>query len=586
MMCKPNNSYYRNDIHSFGDASLMSVDGDTSDVEQAESHASNDASSHCCVSLDFRSTLPLGNSLSPIIDTSDVEQAENHALNDANSNGTLDFKSVRPALGNNNNIPNDSDLGDEDVDAICRRAHEKFNINSDSEEISQTTDNIEVKKNETFNDDSDGLQKSLSFRKSEIKSQMRRRKHVFSGRKHGRNCTNSLGQEVFDLSTNKKGKGIFHRMLSCVGLNYTNILAKQETGHTLALYFHWTFRTSFSILFISFLVKFMVLILLFTGFLSLSILWKPSCIVPSSGYFADSFSLSWTTLTTVGYGHIHPALPQDSEDGSCGLIDFITAMEAFVGVLYAGFCSAIIFSKVLRIQSQAQVRFSDPLIIQYGSGVKGSYTGNISDDKMSCPILEFRIANRFHDHEGCEIIGAQISCMIRKAAARNVNRSASMHSSISAIRDKRCIDNFDDVDYNVSQIKIDMSHHPFFKMIWVVRHVLNESSPILSMQARHAITRNRGYWPKELCSYSALRKNIQFDQFIVNLTGISNISANQVFAQKIYHLEDISIGYKFATIVYQNRETGKLMLDMDCINSVNEQEGGGGQPLGDTDDEN
>ena len=276
-----------------------------------------------------------------------------------------------------------------------------------------------------------------------------------------------------------------------------------------------------------------------------------------------------------------------------------------MGVLYAGFCSAIIFSKVLRIQSQAQVRFSDPLIIQYGSGVKRAYSAD-SSRNIPCPILEFRIVNRFHDQEGCEIIGAQMSCMILKAGTaapkdplersgsgdrrvRTKQRSEgfSLHRSSmtrtmprrSKLKKDDLRDSLDNVDYNVSQLKIDMVHHPFFKMLWTVRHVLNESSPILTIEARRAIKKNRGYWPQSLCSHTALRQNILFDQMIVNLNGISNISANQVYAQKIYHLKDVSIGYKFTTVVYQNRETGGLMLDINGINSVNEQDGGGGESL-------
>ena len=82
-----------------------------------------------------------------------------------------------------------------------------------------------------------------------------------------------------------------------------------------------------------------------------------------------------------------------------------------------------------------------------------------------------------------------------------------------------------------------------------------------------------------------MRDNTLFDQLIVNINSTCNVSANQVFVQKIYYLEDISVGYKFATIVYQNRETDALILDLNGINSVYEQDGSGGKPLHNENDE-
>ena len=45
------------------------------------------------------------------------------------------------------------------------------------------------------------------------------------------------------------------------------------------------------------------------------------------------------------------------------------ALEAFTGVLFASIVSAIVFSKVARLQAIAQVRFSDSICVRYGSGV-------------------------------------------------------------------------------------------------------------------------------------------------------------------------------------------------------------------------
>ena len=92
----------------------------------------------------------------------------------------------------------------------------------------------------------------------------------------------------------------------------------------------------------------------------------------------------------------------------CTGITILVTLEAFVGVLYASFCAAVIFTKLGRIQSFAKVVFSDPLVIRYGSGVAiEERTGHgDSDDGSSCrrgsnlhpslrsfpcPVLEFPI---------------------------------------------------------------------------------------------------------------------------------------------------------------------------------------------------
>ena len=125
-----------------------------------------------------------------------------------------------------------------------------------------------------------------------------------------------------------------------------------------------------------------------------------------------------------GYGSTYPALGyQNDNPTNCFFINFICSLEALIGVLYSGFCGAILFGKVLRIQSHAQVTFSDPIVVRYGPGLKESNDRTGSDDeddhehhhdaeavdKMPCPVLEFRIVNRLYGEPGGEIMdGARI----------------------------------------------------------------------------------------------------------------------------------------------------------------------------------
>lgn len=101
----------------------------------------------------------------------------------------------------------------------------------------------------------------------------------------------------------------------------------------------------------------------------------------------------------------------------------LCAFESFVGVLFAGVTGAIIFSKVARVQSIAQVLFSYPICIRYGTGVMETAGTGIDDDEdededeennaesptLPCPILEFRVINSLAGEKGGEILNATVN---------------------------------------------------------------------------------------------------------------------------------------------------------------------------------
>lgn len=128
---------------------------------------------------------------------------------------------------------------------------------------------------------------------------------------------------------------------------------------------------------------------------------------------------------------IYPATSDTNSDvGGCVLITILTAFESFVGVVFASLCAALMFAKVGRVQSFAQLTFSDPMVIRYGQAVMttdGSpddddydddYTLKKSGDqpkvimndlRIPCPVLEFRIFNRMDSIAGGEIMDATLN---------------------------------------------------------------------------------------------------------------------------------------------------------------------------------
>ena len=102
---------------------------------------------------------------------------------------------------------------------------------------------------------------------------------------------------------------------------------------------------------------------------------------------------------------------------------FLCTLEAFIGLLYAGMCAAILFGKVNRVQCHAPVEFANPVCLLYEDveSFVHSYRGGeddsdedvfaIEEDEVitnhprsssvigesvrtvTCPVLKFQVVN-------------------------------------------------------------------------------------------------------------------------------------------------------------------------------------------------
>ena len=74
-------------------------------------------------------------------------------------------------------------------------------------------------------------------------------------------------------------------------------------------------------------------------------------------------------FTTDGYGALYTATGNDhGPQENCWVVNGLCTTESFIGLLYAGMCAAILFGKIQRVQSHAQIEFSDAVCITYGDG--------------------------------------------------------------------------------------------------------------------------------------------------------------------------------------------------------------------------
>ena len=130
----------------------------------------------------------------------------------------------------------------------------------------------------------------------------------------------------------------------------------------------------------TFLIYYFVITLLFGIFLYVAGEAQPECITSGGEHFGsnpstkfnDAYHLSWTTFTTVGYGNGYTSTANDlvAQDGTtkaseCSAVVFLCNAEAFIGLLYAGMCGAILFGKVNRVQSHAKLVFANAVCLQY-----------------------------------------------------------------------------------------------------------------------------------------------------------------------------------------------------------------------------
>ena len=131
-----------------------------------------------------------------------------------------------------------------------------------------------------------------------------------------------------------------------------------------------------------------------------------------------------------------------------------------------------------------------------------------------------------------------------------------------------------------TKVETESPHHPFFNRVWMVRHVLDADSPLLLDDTRERLKRNNGYWPQELNNPNGIRASVQFDTLLVSFSGTLNADAGAVFAHHVYNYGDISVGYSFCNMLYQNVDDECIRVNMSLLNDVTEQNGGGGEASG------
>lgn len=353
------------------------------------------------------------------------------------------------------------------------------------------------------------------------------------------------------------------------------------------------FEMDYLSLFLVFTMTFYILTIIFSILIVLIGLGLGKCIqvgdadfnqLRTNGFgamFSGAFALSWTTFSTVGYGNTWPSLSDEIDDDEgfmgCTFFNLFLIFEAFLGVCFSGACGAILFTKVSEISYKAQITFSHPMTVRFGSGIvfddgkddDESVPENDDFDKgkgtgYPCPVLEFRILNKLYDMPNGVITDATISCAV--GLKEDQGALATMEYSESettrrVVLPRKIFRNVDIVN----------DCHPFFKRCWTAAHILNQHSPLLIPKMRKRIERNGGLWPEKYNQAELINQCINFEEIIVSFNGISKHTSCGVNAQKVYDRCDLVIGYDFVDIL--EKTDGEVIVKVDMLNDVVEQDG-------------
>jgi hypothetical protein len=294
----------------------------------------------------------------------------------------------------------------------------------------------------------------------------------------------------------------------------------------------------------------------------------------------------------------------DTKPNHCSWVVFLCTSQAFLGLLFSGMCAAILFGKVNRVQSHANVIFSNAVCLQFeeildedeevcsvskSDKKKSTRVENANnavrelafkskdeenqlmniaaspseeeckfvDQFNGCPVLKFQVVNEFSNREGSELV----DCIMK----------------VIGIKFKGLLGKVTKSQY--VRVNLTDFEHPFLSRVWHGVHILDATSPLLTDKARQRIKENKGSWPSNWFDPDVIRSKLEFHDLIVTVAGLSNISAVTVHAYKRYKIGDVLIGFNFAPILFRNVETGLLEVDLAIVNDVREQSGLRGENL-------
>ena len=179
--------------------------------------------------------------------------------------------------------------------------------------------------------------------------------------------------------------------------------------------------------------------------------------------------------------------------------------ECYIGSHTDCLIVSVLFGKVNRVQSHANIIFSNAVCLLYQPDAENQHIGNHTEDDerteevnyskpimhssgkrnslqqtakptaARCPVLKFQLVNEYCNKGSGDIVDAFMKVV---GVKMKTTGGKITHSQIV-------------------RVNLVDSEHPFFSRVWHGVHVLDDTSQLLTYEARKMIKENRGVWPKQ-----------------------------------------------------------------------------------------
>jgi len=298
----------------------------------------------------------------------------------------------------------------------------------------------------------------------------------------------------------------------------------------------------------------------------------------------DAFALSWTTFSTVGYGHIYPSLSQQEEWKECAGLISITSFESFFGVIYAGSCGALLFARIIRASTEAQVVYSEAITIsntddsqiltEMHSNEEEEFHDTKEDEEgiaqcspeFSCPIMTIRILNKFaNDPDAGILIDAEARVTLNGVMMPKGMRSSrkikknKLLKAVNASKEK--------------EIQLLNPRRHLFSRIWEIKHELNIDSPLLTESFKNEMKYNNCKWPRRLSRKNLDGVFVSFGSLVVSIKATSESSAAEVFSHYVYNNEQMYVNFSPVELLYtEKKDSDSYFVDFELIDDIIDDE--------------
>jgi len=150
----------------------------------------------------------------------------------------------------------------------------------------------------------------------------------------------------------------------------------------------------------------------------------------------------------------------------------------------------------------------------------------------------------FAEHPVVTVHQGQPTLMIRIANARN-NTISQATARLWLFRLETTVEGYQFRRYH--ELLLDRHEHPMFSLSWTLFHIVDETSALY------------GLTPDGLAATEA--------SLVLNVSGVDDSSAQQLYARRIYSYRDIRWNYRYRDITSLSTE-GRLLLDYSLFHAI------------------